>query len=304
MRNVRRELRIGRVLGALAGVLAFPPWAAAQPNPVMPRPDFSDLEVTERVGEQLPLHAEFKNSKGETVRLGDYFKDGKPAIIAMVYYRCPVVCGVILDKLTQCMNRLDYQVGKDFRCLVFSFDPSETAAAADAKKSRYTSGYVHGTGPEVMAGWEFHVGTEVASRELAQAIGFNPKKLDNGEYSHPTAIYVVTPEGKISRYIFGLDYPPRDIKLSLLDATSGKIAASLGDKLLHFCFRFDPNTGRSVLVAFRVMQLGAAATAVLVGVLIGALVLGERVRKSRSPVAAGMPEANPARGRPMAAGLK
>jgi protein SCO1/2 len=237
------------------------------------------------LGQRLPMNVEFMNSSDTPVKLGDYFKDGKPAIIVMAYYRCPVVCTVVLDKLSQCMQNLDYTVGKDYRTLVFSFDPSEKPAVAKTKKEHYLAGYDRSGMPGVKEGWEFHTGSEIASKELADALGFEYKKLPNGEFSHPVVVYITTPDGRISRYIGGYDYDAKDMKLHLLEATQGKIANSIGDVVMHFCYRFDPNSGKYVLVAFRVMQIGGVIAIVGMGSLIGLLFAGERIRRRKQALA-------------------
>jgi protein SCO1/2 len=282
-------------IAALVSVVAGVPSARAQELTQSQLPEAArGLEPVERVGEMLPLHVVFKNSKGEPVKLGDYFKDGKPAIVAMVYYRCPVVCGVVMDKIADCMDVLDYTVGKDYRTLVFSFDPEETPSAAAAKKSRYLSQYMQmpkDATPEekaqIEAGWEFHVGTEVADRELGEALGFPYKKLPDGEFSHSVVIFVVGPDGKISRNFYGYDYPPREMKLALLDASQGKIARSIGERILHYCYRYDPSQGKYVLHPFRVVQIAGGLTVTVLGGLIGVLLVGEW-RRRRKPLGPGV----------------
>ena len=249
------------------------------PN-VLPK-EAQGVGIQDHLGQRLPMNVEFHNSEGTSVKLGDYFKDGKPAIIVMAYYRCPVVCTVVMDKLAQCMQDLDYTVGQDYRTLLFSFDPTEKTPSARGKKEHYLSGYERADKPGVREGWEFHTGTEVASKELAAALGFDYKLLPNGEFSHPVIVYIATPDGRIARYIGGYDYDAKDMKLHLLEATNGKIANSIGDALLHFCYRFDPNSGKYVLVAFRVMQAGGVVAVLGLGSLIGLLFAGERIRRRR-----------------------
>lgn len=249
------------------------------PN-VLPK-EAQGVGLQDHLGQRLPMNVEFRNSEGNAVQLGDYFKDGKPAIIVLAYYRCPVVCTVVMDKLAQCMQGLDYTVGKDYRALIFSIDPTEKTPSARGKKEHYLSGYERADKPGVREGWEFHTGTEVASKELATALGFDYKLLPNGEYSHPVIVYITTPDGRIARYIGGYDYDAKDMKLHLLEATNGKIANSIGDVLLHFCYRFDPNSGKYVLVALRVMQAGGVVAVIGLGSLIGLLFAGERIRRRR-----------------------
>ena len=269
-------------LGFGPGTQQYVPNSAPTPNK-LPR-EAEGVGVQDHLGKKLPMQVEFRNSDDKPVQLGDYFKDGKPAILVMAYYRCPVVCTVVLDKVAQCMQGLDYTVGKDYRTLVFSFDPTEKPAVAKAKKDHYVSMYSRGDEPGVRDNWEFHTGSQIASQELADALGFQYKLLPNGEYSHPVLIFVITGDGRVARYIGGYDYDSKEMKLTLLEATQGKIASSIGDILLHFCYRFDPNSGKYVLVAFRVMQIGGVISIIALGSLIGLLFAGERLRRRRQAV--------------------
>jgi protein SCO1 len=249
------------------------------------------LNIEERVGRVLPLELQFTTSDGRTVMLGDYFKSNKPAVIAMVYYKCPVVCDVVMQNLTKSFNGLDLTIGKDFNVLYFSFDPAETAEDAAASKRGHLSNFTHEVTPEVEKGWQFHVTDATTARGLADAIGFKYRRLANGQFSHPAAIYLVTPEGKLSRYFYGFDYPSRDIKLGLIDATNGKLVRSLGEMIMSFCYMFDPDSGRYSLAAMRVMQVSGVISLLAVVSLVGALFVGERVRRR---LWRGQSEQNPA----------
>jgi protein SCO1/2 len=237
------------------------------------------LDVEEQVGRALPMELQFTNADGKVVTLGDYFKSNKPAVIAMVYYRCPVVCDVVMQQLTKTFNDVDLQIGRDFNVLYFSFDPSETAEDAASSRSGHQSNYNKPLTDEVKAGWQFHVTDSTTARALADAIGFKYRRLENGQYSHPAAIYLTTPEGKISRYFYGFSYPARDMKLGLIDASSGKLVRSLGDRIMSFCYMFDPNSGKYTLAAVRVMQVSGVISLAAVIMLVGALFVGERVRR-------------------------
>jgi protein SCO1/2 len=249
------------------------------------------LEVVEHLGETLPLDLEFINSDGRTVRLGDYFAgsrpgfSGKPAIVAMVYFRCPIACSTVMSKLTESLNQLDFTVGKDFNTLVFDFKEEETTIEAAAAKVRYTSGYPRARDPETVAGWQFHTGTPEATQKLADAIGFPYRRMDDGEYSHPICIFVVSPKGTISRYVYGYNYEPTMVKMALLEASEGKIARTIGDRFVHLCYRYDPKAGTYTLRAFRLMQLGGIVTVLAVGSLIVGLRVNEALRRRRSGAA-------------------
>lgn len=239
------------------------------------------VDIDEHLGRTLPLELDFVNSVGERVYLKDYFKDNRPAIVALVYYRCPVVCSVVMEKLAQCLGKLDLTLGKDFKVLMFSFNPLETTEEASKLRSYYLAGYPREMLPEWSRAWEFHTGEAASAKTLADALGFRYRMLDNGEYSHPVAFFVVTPDGRVSRYIYGFDYPPRDVKLALNEAASGRLMTSLGDRLSAFCYMWDPAKQGYTLQAMRVMQVGGVLTLLALGTLVGSLIVVERVKKRK-----------------------
>lgn len=262
------------------------------------------LEIVEHLGATLPMDLEFVNSQGSTVKLGSYFSPamkadgtpngatgrarglGKPVVVAMVYYSCETACSVVLAKMAESFGTLDYRVGRDFDVLTVSFKEEETTSDAAAAKARYVGGLTHGSAdPSVKSmagkGWEFHTGTPAACLALADALGFQYRRLDNGEYSHPVGIFVVTPEGRISRYVYGFDYDPGIVKMALLEASNGTIAQSISDRFLHLCYKYDPAAGVYTLQAFRVMQIGGMLAMVGVALLIVSLRFAEMVKRRR-----------------------
>lgn len=286
---------LGRLAVAAALLPAAPAWGQliAKELPVEVR----GMDVEERLGAVVPGGLSFTNAEGRTITPGDYFlaggsppsdrapvagmpAPGKPAILVMGYFRCPVVCPAITTKLGECLDAVDFTVGVDFNVLYFSFDHTETAADAAATKSTILAAYDREHTPAVEAGWAFHVGDAGNNRALGDAVGYPYRLLPNGEYSHPVVLIFLSPEGKVTRYLYGYDYPPAQVKLALLDASDGKLARSIGERFLHFCYRYDPNAGRYTLVAMRVMQVGAGASVALVASLVGGLFLVERVRRS------------------------
>lgn len=268
------------VLFAIAGVLSIAPASHAQR--LLDRSEVKELngvEVSEQIGNHVPLDAIFTNSKGEEVELSTYFDDETPVVLVMVYYQCPVVCPVVLSQLTASLNKLDYTAGEDFRLLVVSFDHSETTSMALGERTNFLGEYSKGETPQARSGIAFHTGDVVNIRRLVNSIGFAFNPLDNGEYSHPISLMILSPKGKVTRYMYGFDYPAQELKLSLLDASQGKIAASLGDRLMHFCYRFDPLAGSYSIQAFRVMQVGALLTVVVLAIGLTMLFMGDRVRR-------------------------
>ncbi len=268
------------ITAALAAAIACAPAHAQRLRDRSEIKQLQGVDLEERIGETIPLDIELTDANGRTVTLGDQL-GGRPTVLALVYYDCPIVCSVVMDRLAESMNGLDYAVGEDYSTVVVSFDPSETTEQAMARKQVYLSGYTQPVTPATQAGWTFHTADAIEIARLINAVGFNIQKLDNGEYSHPVGLCVVSPEGKISRYMYGFDYPPKQLKLSLLDASEGKIAQSLGDRFLHFCYRYDPTAGAYSMEAMTVMRIGAVLTVIVLTVLISGLLIAERARRRR-----------------------
>lgn len=256
--------------------------APATAQLILDREQVSELDgvdMEENLGALIPLDATFTNAAGETVALSSYFNDGKPAILVLVYYDCPVVCDIVLDKLVSSLNELDYTPGEEYRLLVVSFDETESTTQALGQKLRFTASYSRASDPAVSEAIAFHTGDETSIARLTEAVGFKFKRLGNGEFSHAAGLTVLSPEGKVTRYIYGYSYPADQIKLSLLDATDGKIAKSLGERIMHYCFRYDPTAGAYSLEAMALMRLGGVLTVIFLTILIAALLIGERLRR-------------------------
>lgn len=278
---------VRRIACALAPVLLLAfllatPVANAQLGMQTPEEE-EGIDIEEKIGNTLPLNLTFTNADGKEVELGHYFNnnDKRPVLLLMVYFECPVVCDVLMQRLSETINELDLDLGKDYEAVIFSFDPSETVDQAKTLRESFLAGYNREVTQEVRDAWQFHVSEGGASAELANSIGFKYKKLANGHYSHPVCLFVLTPEGKISRYVYGFTYPPRDVKLALIEASQGRLAKSLGDRVMAFCYMYDPQKGTYSVVAYRVMQLGGAITFVLLTGLIATLVIAESIRRKR-----------------------
>ncbi len=253
------------------------------PNPVFAeRPDaIKGMDVVENLGAKVPLDLVFTNSDGRTLPLSALVDGVRPTLLLMVYYRCPMQCGTILQRLSARLNALDWAVGDKFNVVVVSFDPTEVPAAAAKARILAEATYVRGIPAERPDSWVFMTASARSARALATAVGFPYRYLpDSGEYSHPAVEFVLTPDGRVSRYLYGIDYPVKNLRFALLEATDGKIGSTF-DRILHFCFRFDPNSNAYVLQAFRVMQVGAAATVLGLGGLFAAMWGLERARRRR-----------------------
>lgn len=241
--------------------------------------------IADRLGERIPRPLTLRTAEGRVLDIDEYFRDGKPAILALVYYDCPLICPEILSRLARALNALDYTTGRDFNLIVVSIDPTNTDAQALEAKQRAYDAYQRRKDDRVHRGFAFHTAGEGVSMRLAEAVGFQYKRLPNGEYSHPSVWIILSPDGTVARYLNGLPAPGvdigRELKMALLDASDGKIARSIGDWFLHRCFAFDPSSGTYTLQAMRVMQIGGALTVVLLGGFIGMLFLRDRLRRRR-----------------------
>jgi len=240
------------------------------------------VDLVESQGAKLPMDAVFTTADGKEVALAQYFLDDKPTILALVYYECPIVCPTVLRALSNTINELDYTVGEDYRVLVISFDHREGTTQALNKREDFINTYARAkTNPAARQGIEFFTGSKESIDAIASSIGFEFSEIAGGEYAHPISLMAISPKGMLTRYIYGYDYPAQELKLTLLDASEGKIAASLGDRILHFCYRYDPLAGSYSLAAFRVMQVGALLGAVILFSSIGLLFLGESKRRKK-----------------------
>ncbi|MDM7922823.1 MAG: SCO family protein [Pyrinomonadaceae bacterium] len=220
--------------------------------------------IEQRLGEQLPLDAQFRDENGQTVRLGDYFKSGRPTIIALVYYECPMLCNQVLNGLTGSLKGVSLDAGKDFDVIAISFDAREFERSDLAKNKK--AGYMERYGrPGTENGWHFLTGDQAAIDAVTQAIGFTyewDEKSD--QFAHASAIVVATPQGKLSRYFYGIDYAPRDVKLGLVESAENKVGSAV-DQLLLYCYHYDPSTGKYGLQILTVIRGGAILTLLAMG---------------------------------------
>jgi protein SCO1 len=221
--------------------------------------------IQQRLNEQLPLNLTFTDDAGKQVALGSYF--GKvPAILALVYYRCPMLCSEEMDGLASALEMVKYVPGKDFNIVVVSIDPTEGTDLAAAKKRIYLKRYGR---PETANGWHFLTGTQPNIDALTQAVGFQYVKLKVAgsnlmQFAHVSSIQIVTPEGKLAQYYMGVEYSPKDLLLGLNEASSNRIGSPV-DNILTYCYHYDPATNTHSLIVARVVQLGGACTLVMLG---------------------------------------
>lgn len=269
---------IRAVLAALIVAWLLAPAARGQTLNQKP-PQTEGIDVEEHIGRQVPPELFFTDQTGTRRYLAEYFRSGKPSIVLLVYYKCPMVCDVVMSKAVETLNKIDYAAGKDYNLLVFSFDSRETTADAKTAYNVHLSSYARGLPEGSKDGWQFHTGDVVSNKQLAEALGFKYRLLGNGQYSHPIAQFVLTPDGRVSRYLYGYQQEPKDMKLALMEASQGKLVRTVGERLMNYCYMFDSATGKYTLQAMRVMQIGAMLTLTLLTGLIGGMFLIDWARR-------------------------
>jgi protein SCO1/2 len=241
------------------------------------------LEVVEKLGQKIPLDLEFTDADGKKVKLAQYFnQDHKPVVLALVYFRCPMQCPTIMNKMVQRFNGVDWKIGEKYNVITVSFDPSETVADADRQRTVLHTSYIPKVDPQTLeAGWPVLTSNDpMAARKLADAVGFPYKYLpESNEYSHGTVIFVLTPDGTISRYLYGVDYPSDQLRMALLEASDGKIGSTM-DRIIFFCFHYDPSTGKYTVAVVRLMRVGGIFSMAFVGVVLARMLMVERKRRA------------------------
>lgn len=236
-----------------------------------------EVGIEQKLNEQLPFDAVFKNEDGKEVRLGEYFGNGKPVILALVYFECPMLCNEVLNGLTGSLKGISFDAGKEFDVVAISFDARENDVPelAKNKKAGYLKRYERAATEN---GWHFLTGTQVEIDKVTKAVGFNYKFDEaTNQFAHAGGIMMLTPEGKISRYFYGINYQPRDLKFGLIESSEGKIG-NPAEQLYLYCFHYDPSTGNYGLAVLRVMR----AASVLLLIAIGAMIFGFWRRNKRN----------------------
>jgi protein SCO1 len=227
-------------------------------------PGLKDVGIQQNLNQQIPPDLTFQDDLGRPVRLGDYFGK-KPLILNLVYYNCPMLCGEVLSGLESALRVLKFDVGKEFDVITVSFDPRETPEMAAKKKAEFLRRYKRAGAEQ---GWHFLVGKQDAVNALTNAAGFqydyDPKTQ---QFAHATAIMVLTPEGKIAQYHYGVEYSPKDLRLGLVEAGQGKIG-TVADQLLLYCYHYDPEKGKYSATILRVLRLAGLATMLFLGTFI------------------------------------
>lgn len=237
-------------------------------------PPFKDVTFAQKLDERLPLDAAFRDEAGRAVTLGDFFGD-RPVLLAFVYYQCPLLCSQVMNGLSSALKVTPFTPGEDFEVVLVSFDPRDTPEAANAKKRAHL---LRWDSQDTADGWHFLTGDEATIRQVAAAAGFTytwdePTK----QFAHVSGILAVTPDGRLSRYFYGVEFSPKELRLALLESGAGRIG-SVVDEFLLYCFQYDPASGRYGVVVMNVIRLGGVLT---VGLIAGFILLMRR-RESHS----------------------
>jgi protein SCO1/2 len=246
---------------ASASSLAVAPPSVAQPAGLPEQ--LKGVGITDKSGAKVPVdELSFKDENGADVKLSKYFTSGKPVLLALAYYECPNLCTFVLNGLADSIKPLEWQAGKQFEIVTVSINPRETPALAKLKKANYIA---HLGKPEAAAGWHFLTGKEAAISKLAESVGYGYKWVpEDKQYAHGAGLFVLTPDGRISHTFYGIEYKQQDLRLSLLEASNGKIG-TIADRILLFCYHYDPKTGKYSVYVTQLMQAGGAGTVVAFG---------------------------------------
>lgn len=267
------------------------------PKSLAPDKVIQTVGVDQKLDAQISPDLTFKNEKGETVRLGDYFGK-RPIVLSLVYYKCPGLCTMTLNGVSTSLRPLTFTPGKEYDVLTVSFDPRDTAALAAEKKERYVKDFLRPgitakhDPASVEAGWHFLTGDEANIAELCKTVGFRYSfDARTQQYAHASAIMVLTPSGKVSRYFYGLEYSTKDIRLGVIEAADEKIG-TVTDSVSLFCYAYDPASGKYSLAVTRVLKVAALLTMLSLGSFVGLMLYRER-RANRLAAAAPTPTPTP-----------
>jgi protein SCO1/2 len=277
MRDLRRGMHLFVVgflwswLGVLPGSIPVDAHHAAGHEPPGP---LAEVRFDQQLDAQISPDLLFRDESGAQVRLGDYFGD-KPLILTLNYFDCPMLCPLALEGLVRSLRPLSFSMGAQFDVLTVSFDPRETPQLAAAAAAKYRQDYAR---PGAAAGWHFLTGTEESIRLLTETVGFKAVyDAEKRQFAHAAGVMVLTPQGRIARYLYGIDLPTRDLHLALVEAAAGKIASPV-DRLLLFCYQYDPATGKYTITVMRTLRMAGLATLLGLGGFLAVMFRRERSR--------------------------
>ncbi len=240
-------------------------------------PELMNIDIVEHLGDKLPLDLQFTDDNGKIVTLGEYFGKDKPVLLSLGYYECPMLCNLVFNGISSGVKELGWTPGENFEIVSVSIDPTETPELAAAKKANYIKELEM---PDAETGWHFLVGDKLQSEALANAVGFKYYYVkERDEFAHPAAVYLISPDGAISRYLYGIQFIGRDLKLGLVEASEGKVGTTI-DRIILYCFHYDPEAKSYVLFAQNIMKLGGVATVAVISLFIGTLWIKDHMKTS------------------------
>ena len=239
-------------------------------------PQFKTVTFAQRLNQQVPLDTMLKDESGRAVKLGDYF-GRKPVVMAFVYYQCPMLCPLTLNGISSALKALPYVPGKEFEIVIVSFDPRDTPESANAKKRAHLA---HWNKADTADGWHFLTGDAASISRVTSAAGFSYKWDEStGQFAHVSGLLMLTPDGRLARYFYGVEYSPKELRLALTETGNGRIGSAV-EELLLYCFHYDPTTGQYGLAVMRLVRLGGLLT---VAAVLGFVIVMRR-REGRAPV--------------------
>jgi protein SCO1/2 len=269
----RTHLLALAVAAALAATLVAWPISRADADTTVPK-ELEGIGIEERPGAKAPLDLAVRDHLGRSVTLGKYFNGTQPVLLVMAYYQCPMLCSLVVNGVTAGMRALAWTTGDKYRVVVVSFDPRDTVELAAAKRKNYLESYGRQVDDDA---WPFLLADEKNARRLAQAIGFGYRwDAETQQYAHAAGAFVFTPDGRLSRTLYGITYEEKNLRLALLEAAGGKLG-SAWDKVLLFCFHYDPNARSYVPATMRIVKASGVATVVLLALFLGRLWRRERL---------------------------
>lgn len=232
-----------------------------------------EVGLEEKRGDQIPLDVRFATSDGDSVTIGELIEPDKPVLLNPLYYECPLLCGLVLDGVYEVVEELKWTPGVDYTIISFSIDPEEKHPLAAQNKERYLSGFDR---EEAYNGWHFLTGSETEIKKITDAIGFSYTQDETtGEYVHPASIMMLSPEGTITRYLYGIEFSEFDLRNALYESADGKIGSAM-DRAVLYCFSYDPSSQSYAPVAVNIMKLGGLATVIILGIFLGLFWIKER----------------------------
>jgi len=250
----------------------------AQAEEMIPHP-LREVGIEDRTGAELPLDVPLVQQDGRKVTLRDYLADGKPLVLIPAYYQCPMLCSLVLNGMQKALSGVAWTAGKEFNVVTFSFDPRDTPDRAKEARARYVGAYGRDVGER---GWDFLVGEESDVRRITDAIGFTYRWDEKQqEYAHASGAFVITPDGRLSRTLYGITFTPRDLRLAISEASEGKLGGAF-ERILLFCFHYDPSAYGYALAGRRLMSAAAVVTVFALGLFLLRLWRSEK-RRSRRP---------------------